>query len=151
MVAAFTPSRVIGARGSIPWHIPEDLKHFRRMTIGHALIMGRATYASIGKPLPKRRNIVISREAGLQLPGCEVVSSLEAALRLARQDDDEPRIGGGAQIYEAALPLATRLFLTYLELEAPGDTYFPEIDASQWQETERQAGPGLSWVTLVRR
>jgi dihydrofolate reductase len=151
MVAAMTPARVIGRRGAIPWHYPEDMKHFRRVTTGHALIMGRATYDSIGKPLPKRRNIVISRDASLRIEGCEVVPSLERAIELAREHDDEPRVIGGGQIYACALPLATRLWLTYLADEHEGDVYFPAIDAAEWREEERTEVPGLTWVTLVRR
>jgi dihydrofolate reductase len=150
MIAAMTPSRVIGGAGAIPWHIPEDLKYFRRVTRGHAVLMGRATYASIGHPLKDRRNIVISRNRELVLPGCEVAPSLEAAIALARETDREPCVIGGAQIYAEALPLATRLFLTYLEQEVPGDAYFPPFDAAEWRETERVAGPGLVWVMLER-
>ncbi|MFI5306055.1 MAG: dihydrofolate reductase [Polyangiales bacterium] len=151
MVAAMTKNRVIGKDGGIPWHHSEDSKHFRRVTQGHAVIMGRATYDSIGKPLPKRRNIVISRAASLQLPGCEVTSSLAAAIELAREHDDEPCVIGGADIYAAALPFATRLVLTYLDEEHEGDRYFPAIDPADWIEQERRRGDGLTFVTLVRR
>lgn len=151
MVAALTPSRVIGAKGGIPWHVPEDMKHFREVTRGHAVIMGRATYESIGKPLAKRRNIVISRNPALRYEGCEVVPNLAQALSLAREHDAEPRIIGGAQIYVDALPLATRLLLTHLEQDHAGDTYFPEIDPAQWRQDERREGPGVVWVTWVRR
>lgn len=151
MVAAMTPSRVIGRAGTIPWHYPEDMKHFRAVTRGHAVIMGRGTYESIGKALPKRRTIVVSRHPERGLPDSEVVSSLDAAIELAREHDDEPRILGGAQIYAAALPLATRLILTFLETEHEGDVYFPAFDPADWIEEERRSAPGLSFVTLVRR
>ena len=151
LIAAMTPSRVIGREGGIPWRHPEDMRHFRRMTQGHAVIMGRATYDSIGKPLPGRRNIVISRNPELEFAGCELVSSLERAIELAREHDEEPRVIGGGQIYAAALPLATRLFLTYLDQEHAGDAYFPELDAREWREVERQRAPGLTFVTLERR
>jgi dihydrofolate reductase len=151
MVAGMTKARVIGRAGGIPWHEPEDMKHFRRVTKGHAIIMGRTTYDSIGKALPDRRNIVITRNRELHIPGCEVVASLAHAIDLAREHDQEPRVIGGAQIYAAALPLATRLFLTYLEAEHAGDVYFPELDASDWIEEERRTAPGLMFVTLVRR
>ncbi len=151
LVAALTPNRVIGRDGGIPWHFAEDMQHFRRVTKGHAVIMGRATYDSIGKPLAKRRNIVISRNPALQLPGCEVVDSLARAIELAREQDEEPRVLGGAQIYAAALPLATRLLLTYLDDEHEGDCYFPEIDKGEWREVERRRGEGLTWVTLERK
>jgi dihydrofolate reductase len=151
MVAAMTPSRVIGRAGAIPWHYPEDMKHFRNVTRGHAVIMGRGTYDSIGKALAKRRTIVVSRHPERGLSDSEVVSSLDAAIELAREHDDEPRILGGAQIYAAALPLATRLILTLLETEYPGDVYFPAYDPAEWIEDERRSAPGLSFVTLVRR
>jgi len=151
MVAALTPSGVIGADGGIPWHLPEDMKHFRRVTLGHAVIMGRLTYESIGRPLPKRRNIVVSRRLDLQIEGCEVAPDLERAIALARDSDDEPRIIGGGQLYALALPQATRLYLSYLEQEVAGDVYFPEIDPAQWRESERRQGEGVCWVTLERR
>ena len=95
LVVAMTPDRVIGLNGDMPWHIPEDLKHFRRVTMGHAIIMGRKTHESIGRPLPRRRNIVITRNPDVEFPGCEVAHSLEAAIEMARAGgDDEPRIGG---------------------------------------------------------
>jgi len=153
MVAVMTPSRVLGKNGKLPWHVPEDLEHFRRVTTGHAVIMGRVTYDSVGKPLPKRRNIVVSRHPALRLPGCEVAPSLDRAIALARESDTEPRVIGGAQIYAAALPLATRLFLSYLDDEYPGDAYFPEIDPSEWTEEERRRGERdrVTFVTLRRK
>jgi len=151
MVAAMTPSRVIGRDGGIPWHHAEDMKHFRQVTRGHAVIMGRATFDSIGKPLPGRRTIVVSRNPALRLEGCEVVPSLARALELARERDPEPCILGGGQLYAEALPLATRLVLTYLDQEHEGDVYFPQIDPGEWQETERRQTEGAAFVTLVRR
>jgi dihydrofolate reductase len=151
MVAALTPSRVIGRAGGIPWRYPEDMQHFRRVTTGHAIIMGRTTYDSIGKPLPKRRNIVITRDAALRIEGCETAPSLERAIAMAREQDGEPRVIGGGQIYAAALPLATKLFLTHLAEDHEGDVYFPALDAREWIEEERREVPGLTFVTLVRR
>jgi dihydrofolate reductase len=151
MVAAMTPSRVIGKDGRIPWHHAEDMKHFREVTRGHAVIMGRATFDSIGKPLPGRRNIVVSRNPALRIEGCEVVPSLARALELARERDPEPCILGGGQLYAEALPLATRLVLTYLDAEQAGDVYFPALDPSEWRETERRRVDGATFVTLVRK
>jgi dihydrofolate reductase len=151
MVAAMTPNRVIGRAGAIPWRHAEDMKHFRRVTLGHAVIMGRATFDSIGKPLAKRRNIVVSRNPTLRIDGCEVATSLAQALTLAREHDSEPCIIGGAQLYAEALPIATRLVLTYLDEEHEGDVYFPEIDPDDWSEVERRRGEGATWVTLIRR
>lgn len=151
LVAALTKQRVIGRAGTIPWHYPEDMKHFRRVTKDHAVIMGRTTFDSIGKPLPGRRNIVLSRNPALQIEGCEVVPTLERALALAYERDAEPRVIGGAEIYAAALPLATHLYLTYLDADYEGDTYFPAFAAEQWVEEERTCDEGLTFVTLRRR
>ena len=151
MIAAMAKNRVIGRAGGIPWHHPGDQQRFKRLTMGHALIMGRATYDSIGRPLPGRRTIVISRNPALRIAGCEVAPDLDTAIALARTTDPEPFIAGGEQIYAAALPRATTLHLTLLDDTHPGDTYFPELDEAAWQETERQREPGLSYVTLVRR
>jgi dihydrofolate reductase len=151
MIAAMTPSRVIGKGGAIPWHHAEDMKHFRQATRGHAVIMGRATFESIGKPLKGRRNIVVSRNPALRIEGCELAPSLARALELARERDQEPFVIGGEQLYREALPLATRLLLTYLDEEHDGDVYFPAIDPGEWVEVERRPGTGATWVTLLRR
>ncbi len=150
MIAALTPQRVIGDAGKIPWHYPEDMKHFRTVTAGHAVIMGRATYDSIGKPLKGRRNIVITRDRALQIEGAEITHDLESAIELARTSDTEPMILGGAQIYAAALPLATRLYLTYVHQSHRGSVLFPEIEPRAWRETERREGTGVTFVTLER-
>jgi dihydrofolate reductase len=153
MIAALTPSHVIGRDGGIPWRYPEDSKYFKRVTMGHAVIMGRATHDSIGRPLPGRRNIVISRNAQLQIPGCEVVGSLAEAIARARETDGEPMIAGGGAIYAEALPLATRLYLTYLDDDHPGDVHFPRFDPDEWIESERRrsAEAPLTYVTFDRR
>jgi dihydrofolate reductase len=144
-------NRVIGRAGGIPWDLPEDRKHFVQVTRGHAIIMGRATWESIGRPLPTRRNIVVSRRAGLVLEGAEVASSLEDALALAREHDGEPRIIGGGEIYAQALPLATRIYLTVLDAAVSGDSHFPELDPSDWQVSEERRGEGAWYRTLERR
>jgi dihydrofolate reductase len=144
-------NRVIGRSGGIPWDLPEDRKHFVNVTRGHAIIMGRATWDSIGKPLPKRRNIVISRRVDLALEGAEVVSRLDDAIALARQHDDEPRIIGGGAIYALALPLATRIFLTVLDAAVSGDSYFPELDPADWRCREERRGDGVWFRTLERQ
>jgi dihydrofolate reductase len=152
MIAALTPSFVIGKDGGIPWRYPEDSKHFKAVTMGHALIMGRATYDSIGKPLPGRRNIVVSRQPELRIPGVEVTSSLAQAIELARQTDHEPMIGGGGALYAEALPLATRLYLTYLDEEHEGNVYFPRFDDADWRVFQRVRSEKhpLTYVTLDR-
>lgn len=151
LVAAMAKNYVIGSGNDIPWDLPEDRKHFVQATRNRTIIMGRATWDSIGKPLPKRRNIVISRRTGLAIDGADVVSSLEEAIALARQQDDEPRIIGGGEIYALALPLATRLYLTVLDDAVSGDSHFPELDPSEWHVTEERRGDGVWFRTLERR
>ncbi|HEY2734112.1 MAG TPA: dihydrofolate reductase, partial [Polyangiales bacterium] len=107
IVCALAKNRVIGRANGIPWDLPEDRKHFRTVTLGHSVIMGRATWDSIGKPLPKRRNLVVSRNRALHLQGAEVVPNLEEAIALAREGDDAPRVIGGGELYREALPIAT--------------------------------------------
>lgn len=149
MVVAMTADRVIGKDGGMPWHIPEDLKHFRRVTMGHAIIMGRKTHESIGRALPRRRNIVITRQRDAVFEGCDVAHSIEDAIAMARAGgDDEPRIVGGGVIYEAALPLATKLYVSEVALDVEGDTHFPRFDPEQWTETERRTGEGVVYRTL---
>ena len=150
MIAAMTPSRVIGKDNALPWRYPEDQKHFQRETRGHAVIMGRATFESLPAPLKNRRNIVVSRNPALRIEGAEVVDSLERAIALAREHDPEPVIAGGAQLYALALPLATKMLLTYLDQEYEGDAYFPAIEPTEWREVERRRSEGLTFVTLER-
>ena len=153
IVVAMTPDRVIGKNGGLPWHIPEDLKHFRSVTMGHPIIMGRVTHDSIGRALPGRDNIVISRRTGARFEGCKVVDSLEDAIKLARRSGDpEPMIIGGASIYTLALPLCTRIYMTEVKQQVDGDTFFPELDLSQWRESARRFGEsGVTFKTLERR
>ncbi len=152
IVAMSVPGRVIGRGGTLPWHFPEDMRFFRRTTTGHSVVMGRKTYESVGKPLPNRRCIVVSRSPGLVLEGCEVTPTLEEALDLARTTDPEPMVIGGGEIYRAALPLATRIYLTEVARDVSGDAFFPELDANVWREVERRPGeaPELRFVTLER-
>lgn len=136
----------------LPWHLPEDLRRFRELTTGHAVIMGRRTHELIGRPLPKRRNLVLSRRAGLELPGCEVVASLDDALaRVA--DDPLPFVIGGAELYAAALPRVTHVYLTEVDRDAEGDTFFPPLDPADFEETSREPGEteGVVFVELRRR
>jgi len=152
LVVAIAQDGVIGREGTLPWRIPEDLRYFRKVTTGHAIIMGRKTHASIGKPLPDRRNIVVSRDAQLRIPGCETATSLEAAVILAREHDTEPRIIGGSELYKAALPLATKLLITEIQEAYPGDVSFPAFERSEWTEESRVVAetPNVHFVTLVR-
>lgn len=137
IIAALARNRVIGIDNRLPWRLPADLKFFRRTTLGHAVIMGRKNYESIGRPLPQRRNIVLSTDPGYRAPGCEVRHSLAAALAAAG-DDPEIFIIGGANLYAQALPLAERMYLTLIEAEFDGDAWFPEYDEREWRETARE-------------
>ena len=128
-------NRVIGRGNELPWNLPADLAHFKRLTMGHPIIMGRLTHESIGRPLPGRRNIVVSRDPRLALPGCEVVHSLDDAYRTAG-NVDEAFVIGGARLYAAALATADRIYLTTIEAEIPGDTLFPPFDPRLWSEEE---------------
>jgi dihydrofolate reductase len=151
LVCAMAQNRVIGRDNTIPWDLPEDRKHFVQVTRGHAIIMGRLTWDSLGRPLPKRRNIVVSRKADLQLEGAEVARNLQAAITLAREHDPEPRVIGGGQLYLEALPLATRIYLTLLDENVAGDSYFPELNAADWHCSEERRGDRAVYRTLDRR
>ncbi len=142
----------IGKAGALPWHIPEDLRHFRAKTLGHAVIMGRKTHASIGRALPGRRNLVVSRDPGFRAPGCEVAGSLDAALELAWAGDDEPRVIGGAALYAEALPRVTRVFLTRVHRDGQGDVFFPLASLAGFREVLRSPGetPEVEFLTLER-
>lgn len=151
LIVAVSRDGVIGKDGGLPWRIPEDLRHFKATTQGHAVIMGRRTWDEVGRPLPGRRNIVVTTTRS-EIPGAEVVKTLEAALALAA-DDPEPFVIGGAGLYAAALPLATDLYLTEVDRTVDGDTYFPPFDRTEWVETERRPGEeaGVTFVKLRRR
>jgi dihydrofolate reductase len=140
LVVAMARNRVIGRNGQMPWRLPEDLAYFKRVTMGHPIVMGRKTYESIGRPLPGRLNIVVSRNAAFDAPGCRVVPSMEEAYRAAG-DADEVSVIGGTSIFDAALPRADVIHLTEVDAEVPGDTWFPAFDRREWQEHEvaRQA------------
>jgi dihydrofolate reductase len=132
IIVAAATNHVIGVQGALPWHISEDLKRFRALTTGKPIVMGRLTYESIGKPLPQRRNIIISRQAGYRATGCEVVTSPVAALDLAAGAEEIMVIGGG-RIYTQLLPLADRIYLTRVHARPEGDAFFPELDHEVWR------------------
>ena len=140
----------------MPWHLSEDLKRFRRLTMGHHIVMGRKTWESIGRLLPGRKHIIVSRKSGYDVPGAKVVDSLEAAIAAAR-DDSEIFVIGGGEIYPLVLPIADRILATEIDREYEGDTYFPELEEGKWRETVREthedAASGLRYrfVTLERR
>ena len=139
IIAAVAANGVIGDRNGIPWRLPSDFAHFKRMTVGKPLIMGRQTFESIGRPLPGRTNIVVSRQRGYQPDGVIVISSLEAALdhaqSIATADRaNEVMIGGGAQIYAQTLGIADRLYITHVGLNPTGDAYFPRVTQEDWMD-----------------
>jgi dihydrofolate reductase len=152
MIVGVARGGVIGRAGGLPWHLPEDLRHFKAATTGHAIIMGRRTWESIGRALPGRTSVVVStRELDLP-PGVLSARDLDAALHRARAVDPEPFVIGGATLYQAAMPLATRLSVTEIDLEVPdGDTFFPAVPGD-FREVSRRAGatPGLVFVEYVR-
>jgi dihydrofolate reductase len=135
LVVAVARNGVIGRDNQLPWKLPDDLAYFRKVTLGHPVVMGRRTYESIGKPLSGRTNIVVSRNRGFEAPGCMVVPSLQAAWQAAGEAD-EVSIIGGTSIFEETLPIADRIHLTEVDADVPGDTFFPPFDRAQWRETE---------------
>ena len=133
-------NRVIGATGAIPWRLPDELKLFKSLTMGHHIIMGRKTWDSIGRPLPGRTSVIVSRNRALKAHGAIVADSLESAIR-ACGADPEIFVIGGADLFRAALPLADRLYLTTVEHEVPGDVYMPDYEPREWREVSTQAHP----------
>jgi len=156
VIAAVAANAVIGDGNRLPWHLADDLKRFRALTTGHAVIMGRRTWESIGRPLPSRQNIVVTSARGYAPAGAQAAGSLTAALALVRMPAPAFCIGGG-MLYREALPLATTLYLTEIDHAFPGDTTFPVFDRRGWRETAREAhistGPdrfGYAFVTYER-
>jgi dihydrofolate reductase len=151
IIVAISRNGVIGRNGALPWHLPEDLQWFKKQTTGHAILMGRLTYQSIGRPLPNRRNIVVA-SSGFEAAGCEVFPSLESAIAAAHTSDPMPFVIGGRGLYAAALPLATRLVISHLDRVVEGDVLFPACDMTEWRATERiQAETSdLSFVVYER-
>ncbi|MFM4723252.1 type 3 dihydrofolate reductase [Aeromonas veronii] len=142
MIAAMAHDRVIGKDNQMPWHLPADLAHFKRVTLGKPVLMGRKTFESIGRPLPRRRNLVISRNPDYQAEGIEVVGSVEAALALlAGSSVEELMVIGGGHLYAEMLPSADCLYLTQIDLAVEGDTRFPAFDDGQWQRIACESHP----------
>lgn len=152
LIAAMTPDRLIGSGGTLPWHEPEDLKFFKQTTTGHAVIMGRKTFDSVKKPLPNRRNIVITRDKSWHADGVDVVHSLDAALELCRQRNEaEVFVVGGAEIYALALAVADEMLITFVDRpNLAGDTWFPKWNPSDWIEEESRQSGSLRFVRYRR-
>ena len=132
LVVAAANNDVIGSDGDLPWHLPDDLRNFKRITTGKPIVMGRRTHESIGRPLPGRQNIILTRDASYEADGCDVAHSTEQALELAGGAEEIMVIGGG-EIYRAFLPVADRIYLTRIDAEIDGDTLFPGLDAAEWE------------------
>ena len=136
-VVAMAENRVIGCNNQLPWRLPADLRHFKAVTMGKPVIMGRKTYESIGRPLPGRLNIVVTRDSQWQTPGCTVVRSLEKALAVAGETSADICVIGGSELYRQLLPQVHRIYLTIVHHTFLGDAYFPELSPSDWREVER--------------
>ena len=162
IIVAQSRNRAIGKDNDFPWHLSDDLKNFRKLTIGHPVIMGRGNYdhliKRIGKILPDRLNIIVTRNRSFKAVGAEVVHSLDEALGLAQKNDSEVFIIGGAQMFEHALPVAERIYLTEVDYEFDGDAYFPALNPNDWTEISREHHPkdekhqySFDWVVLDRK
>jgi dihydrofolate reductase len=157
LIVAMANNRVIGRGNALPWRLPADLKRFRSLTLGKPVLMGRRTFESIGRPLAGRVNLVLTRDADWAADGTLAVRTLAEALERAR-DSPELVVIGGAQVYALALPAARRIYLTHVQAEVPGDSFFPAFDPGEWRDVESSAQPAderhahpLSFVTLERR
>jgi dihydrofolate reductase len=162
LVAALAENGVIGRDNGLPWRLKSDMRYFRDVTMNKPVVMGRKTYLSVGKPLPGRTNIVLTRDAGFAVPGVVVAGSLEHAMEVARGDAlrrgaDAIAVIGGTELFRQTMPMAARLVLTLVHATPQGDTYFPAIDPALWRETERRPQPpgpgddcGISFVTYMR-
>ena len=155
IIVAIAKNQVIGINNTLPWHLPEDLKRFRALTTGHHIIMGRKTYESLGRLLPGRTTVIVTRNKDYQLDGALIAHSLETAVALCK-NDDEVFLIGGAELYQYGLKLADKLYITEVDLTVDGDAFFPEFDLSLWQESSRethisaQALP-FSYITYMRK
>ncbi len=163
IIAALGNNRIIGNKNSLPWSLPSDMEHFKKLTLGKPIIMGQKTFESIGRALPDRENIVLSKDLDCSIPGCQIAHSLDEAVKLAEKSSlgkksQEVMICGGASVYAQYLPRADRMYLTFIDGDFEGDVFFPEFDASEWQEVERVSCQpdqknryGYSFVVLERK
>lgn len=157
IVVAIAQNHAIGRNNQLLWRLPADLRHFREVTTGHTVLMGRKTYASVGKPLPNRKNIVISRNRELEIPGVLMAGDLQSALALCGQEE-EVFVIGGAEIYQLAMDITDKIYLTVVEAEFDGDTFFPAIDYSNWEQTavvhhskDEKHAWDFTFSTLIRK
>jgi len=155
IIVAIANNQVIGINNTLPWHLPEDLKRFRALTTGHHIIMGRKTYESLGRLLPGRTTVIVTRNKDYQLEGALIAHSLETAVALC-QNDDEVFLIGGAELYQDGLKLADKLYITEVDLTVDGDAFFPQFDLNLWQETTREVhtsaqGLPFNYITYMRK
>ena len=152
LIAAVAQNGTIGDKGKLPWHISEDLKRFKRLTLGHTILMGRKTFEAIGRPLPGRRNVVLTRNAQYPVAaGVDVSATLNEALaECGKRGEQRVFVIGGGDVYRQALPLADEIFLTLVPRDVPGDTKFPDFDASQWREVHRETTPECIFIDYQR-
>ncbi|MBV1708935.1 MAG: dihydrofolate reductase [Erysipelothrix sp.] len=151
IIVAIGNNYVIGKNGWMPWNLPEDLRHFKEKTLNHTVVMGRKTFEAIGRPLPKRRNIVVTRDPRWHFEGVEIISDLEVFLQEHRDSDEEIFIAGGAQIYRMALPYAEKLIISHIDTEIDGDTFFPAWDRTKFEITETIAYADFSVKTYQKK
>ena len=154
LIVAIAHDQVIGVNNTLPWHLPEDLKRFRALTMGHHIIMGRKTYDSLGRLLPGRTTVIVTRNQDYKVEGALVAHSLTEAIALCK-NDDEVFVIGGAELYQDALKLANKLYITQIDLKVEGDAFFPKFNGAEWQETLREAhtssqGLSFNYINLER-
>jgi len=154
-IVAIANHRVIGINNTLPWHLPEDLKRFRALTMGHHIIMGRKTYDSLGRLLPGRTTVIVTRNPDYKVEGALIANSLQAAIALCK-NDNEAFLIGGAELYQDGLKHSEKLYITEIDLDVAGDAHFPDFDSSHWQETAREAhisekGLKFNYVTYQRK
>jgi dihydrofolate reductase len=155
IIVAIAKNRVIGINNTLPWHLPEDLKRFRALTMGHHIIMGRKTYDSLGRLLPGRTTVIVTRNTDYKVAGALIAHSLQDAIALCKADDEVFLIGG-AELYQEGLKLSNKLYITEIVLDVEGDAYFPEYSSNEWEESAREAhvseqGLAFNYVTYVRK
>jgi len=152
ILVAMARNRVIGQNNTLPWHLPADLKHFKSLTMGHPIIMGRKSYESIGKPLPGRTNIIVTKQLNFQASGTAIVNSIDEALERSKEasfTNNESFIIGGAELYQQTLKLCHRMYITEIQSNFEGDTFFPEFNQNDWQETARERHQGNDKAELA--
>ncbi|MGG0187742.1 dihydrofolate reductase [Bacillus rhizoplanae] len=140
LLVAMDKNRLIGKDNQLPWHLPADLAYFKKVTMGHPIIMGRKTFESIGRPLPGRTNIILTRNKNYEMEGCEVIHSIDDVQKMDEQMNEEIFVIGGAEIFKEVLPFADRLYITKIEEVFEGDTFFPEINYDEWKEISVEQG-----------